>query len=328
MFARPYEIFLTVCVTKSFTKAAQRLNISQSAVSQSILGLEKELGFELFDRTTRPLRLTEEAAVLENELSFQLENFAQTIGTLKTKNFIRPALRVAMVESMAYLMAPELFKSMLGRCSKVLLYSGLTNDLVAKLVTGEVDYAIVSDYAPVDARLERLNIFSEPQVLVLPKELASQSESWDLASLQVCGVPFVRYTLNTASNRQSLEVLSDFESHMPNRMQVDSNRLVFKLVEAGMAWSISQPVSLLAEGESIFERISALPLNVKPAATRTLRVVSRKGQSNIWLRALRDLCQEVFKRDIIPAIERIIPWAASEMSVSAESEIRQNARVR
>lgn len=319
MFSRPYEIFMMVSATKSFTKAAQRLGISQSAVSQSILGLEKELGFELFERSTRPLKLTEEALVLQNELHFQLENFSQTIGTLKTKNYIRPILRVAMVESMAYLMAPTLFETMLRKCSKVLLYSGLTNDLMQKLLLGETDYAVISDYAPVEERIQRLNIFSEPQVLVLPKALSEKKSAWDLAGLQVCGIPFVRYTLNTATNKQSLEVLSDYESFMPNRMQVDSNRIVFSLVEAGMAWSISQPISLLAEGESIFERVAVVPLNVQPAALRTLRVVCRKGNPTLWLEAIRDTCQAYLKSDILPKVREHIPWAADQITFSNEN---------
>jgi LysR family glycine cleavage system transcriptional activator len=48
----------------SFTKAAERLNVDQSAVSHRAKSLEDALGYTLFDRTTRSLRLTEIGEIL------------------------------------------------------------------------------------------------------------------------------------------------------------------------------------------------------------------------------------------------------------------------
>jgi LysR family glycine cleavage system transcriptional activator len=48
----------------SFTKAAERLSVDQSAVSHRIRSLEDALGHTLFDRTTRQLRLTEIGEIL------------------------------------------------------------------------------------------------------------------------------------------------------------------------------------------------------------------------------------------------------------------------
>ena len=48
----------------SFTKAAERLNVDQSAVSHRAKSLEEALGHTLFDRTTRQLRLTEIGEIL------------------------------------------------------------------------------------------------------------------------------------------------------------------------------------------------------------------------------------------------------------------------
>lgn len=49
---------------RSFTKAAERLNVDQSAVSHRAKALEEALGYTLFDRTTRSLRLTERGKIL------------------------------------------------------------------------------------------------------------------------------------------------------------------------------------------------------------------------------------------------------------------------
>ncbi|AQW85440.1 transcriptional regulator, LysR family [Campylobacter pinnipediorum subsp. caledonicus] len=50
MNIRQMEFVLQVAISKSFTKAAEKLNVSQPSLSQSVLKLENELGTELFDR--------------------------------------------------------------------------------------------------------------------------------------------------------------------------------------------------------------------------------------------------------------------------------------
>mgnify|MGYP003337658953 FL=1 len=50
---RQLRYALSVWRERSFSKAAERLNVSQPSVSEQIRGLEQELGFELFRRTGR-----------------------------------------------------------------------------------------------------------------------------------------------------------------------------------------------------------------------------------------------------------------------------------
>lgn len=52
------QAFLAVVEHRTVRKAAQVLDVTPSAVSQSIVGLERSLGVELFNRDARPLRLT------------------------------------------------------------------------------------------------------------------------------------------------------------------------------------------------------------------------------------------------------------------------------
>ena len=54
-----YEIFLKVCETGSFTKAAEALNYTQSGISQMMAGLEEELGVHLFARAKKVGVLTD-----------------------------------------------------------------------------------------------------------------------------------------------------------------------------------------------------------------------------------------------------------------------------
>lgn len=59
MLLRQIKYFVTVVDTGSFTEAAEECFISQSAIFQQILSLEKELGVQLLVRSTRRFTLTE-----------------------------------------------------------------------------------------------------------------------------------------------------------------------------------------------------------------------------------------------------------------------------
>ena len=61
---RSLEIFYWVSQLESFSKAAERLNTTQPAVSQRIAALEAELKTRLFARTSRSISLTEKGRVL------------------------------------------------------------------------------------------------------------------------------------------------------------------------------------------------------------------------------------------------------------------------
>ena len=59
--------FIGVAEYQSFTKAAASYYITQTAITQQIRALENHLGVQLFDRNTRPVRLTPEGSVFLRE---------------------------------------------------------------------------------------------------------------------------------------------------------------------------------------------------------------------------------------------------------------------
>ena len=68
-----YEIFLKVCETGSFSKAAEALNYTQSGISQMMAGLEEELGVQLFARVKRGVSLTDPYIGKAGEISCEPE---------------------------------------------------------------------------------------------------------------------------------------------------------------------------------------------------------------------------------------------------------------
>lgn len=77
------KYFLAVAEEKSFSRAAERLHISQPPLSQQIMKLESELGVRLFTRTTRTFELTVAGKALMGEASDLLGKMRMTIDTIR-----------------------------------------------------------------------------------------------------------------------------------------------------------------------------------------------------------------------------------------------------
>ena len=77
------KYFLAVAEEKSFSRAAERLHISQPPLSQQIMKLESELGVRLFARTTRTFELTVAGKALMSEASDLLGKMRMTIDTIR-----------------------------------------------------------------------------------------------------------------------------------------------------------------------------------------------------------------------------------------------------
>jgi DNA-binding transcriptional LysR family regulator len=90
--------FAVVAEERSFTRAAVRLGVSQSALSHSMRGLERRLGLQLLARTTRSVSPTAAGAALLRDLAPALERIEQSLAETK-KLRERPAGRIRLVSS-------------------------------------------------------------------------------------------------------------------------------------------------------------------------------------------------------------------------------------
>lgn len=74
--------FVAVARERSFTRAAAQMGVSQSALSQTVRGLEERLGLRLLTRTTRSVSPTEAGNRLFNTLAPRFEDIAQELAAL------------------------------------------------------------------------------------------------------------------------------------------------------------------------------------------------------------------------------------------------------
>lgn len=134
--------FATVAAERSFTRAAARLNVSQSALSHAMRGLEKRLGVQLLARTTRSVSPTAAGAALLQELVPALERIDKAVAEARHQQE-RPAgrLRIIVPRTVTEMVILPKLAEFAKRYPDIILEVTHSNDPV-DLVAGEYDAGV------------------------------------------------------------------------------------------------------------------------------------------------------------------------------------------
>lgn len=134
--------FTVVAKHMSFTKAAEDLCITQSAVSHRIRCLEQELGFPLFHRLTRKIILTEEGKTLYGALDASLKQIHETIRNIQEAE-LQGDLVIACAPSIAGCWLLPLLPEFQHEHPNISLHIRSGNDLISyENEEGNADVAI------------------------------------------------------------------------------------------------------------------------------------------------------------------------------------------
>ena len=105
---RHLKYFVAVAQERSFTRAAERLYISQPPLSRQIQQLEEELGLKLLDREARPLALTEAGRFFHGRAVRMLEQLDETIAMTRRLSQVDRRLVIGFVPSTMYGALPRI----------------------------------------------------------------------------------------------------------------------------------------------------------------------------------------------------------------------------
>ncbi|MET8797434.1 LysR substrate-binding domain-containing protein [Nocardia sp. NPDC004568] len=173
MELRQLEYFVAVAEEQNFTRAAQRVHISQSGVSAQIRALEKELGAELFDRSARTATLTVAGkAALEHARTAldAAEAVTQAVG--EVTDLIRGRLTVGMVVGCT---VTPLFDALADfhRAHpgvEISLLEDNSDRLAEAVRAGALDVALIGTATAEPDGLEALPLLREELVAAVPRE--------------------------------------------------------------------------------------------------------------------------------------------------------------
>lgn len=236
---------IKIAEEQNITKAAEKLYVTQSALSQNLRNLEKELDFQIFDRETSPLILTEAGKYFiewakrvvysENEMRHQLLNLSRTQNRV---------LRIGISPQKSINIFPKVLKNfyeMQPGC-KVILEEHPSDVLLDMLEMNEIDilfdvqHSECVEYEFVPIAEERIHI-AVPSTMDI--KIESKEEDYPVAELSdVMKKPFI-----SLSEKQYLgkvvKHLYELTECIPNIvMECRSAEMALQMVEIGLGVTV------------------------------------------------------------------------------------------
>ncbi|WP_306337140.1 LysR family transcriptional regulator, partial [Streptomyces sp. KL118A] len=190
MELRQLSYFVTVADELHFGRAAERLHIVQSAVSQQIRRLERELGAELFDRSPRHVRLTGAGERLLPEARTVLAAAERARAAVAPPVGLRLATSTGLGEHLDRVLAEFAVRA---PGVPVELVSGGARERLEQVVDGRVDAAFVRSAGPAPGAepvpgVRIVPLWDDPLVAVLPAA-HPLAEGPDVALGDLAGLP-------------------------------------------------------------------------------------------------------------------------------------------
>src|ERR1700722_18256546 len=273
---RQLRAFLAVARRGSFTRAAEDVALSQSAVSLSVRQLEDELGLKLLDRTTRQVQLTAIGSTLVATGSRLIDELDATLRELRDiGEQHRGRVVMACVPAVARSLMPKCVVYCATKWPSISLSidDSAASEVIRKVARGEVEFGIASGEIA-SAGLLVQPLMDDPFRLVCRRDdplAAKHSLRWT----QLIGRRLVMLD-NTSGSRQVIEAaLSSTGTQVEVFLELAQPSSVLGMVESGVGIAI---VPQLAAPRSDDAVLATLRL-VRPAVNRTILLLRRRDRS-------------------------------------------------
>jgi LysR family hydrogen peroxide-inducible transcriptional activator len=179
---------LAIAEHKNFTKAAEKCFVTQPTLSTQIQKLEDELNILIFDRSKKPIELTD----VGRKIVFQAKNIVNESDRMQDivdqqKGFIGGEFKIGIIPTVMPTLLPMFLKAFIKKYPKVKLKIEelTTEDIITKIKVGHLDAAIVSTPLENENIKERV-LFYEPFVAYIPdNHRLSAKKKIDVSDLEI-----------------------------------------------------------------------------------------------------------------------------------------------
>lgn len=267
------KTFIAVCKHGTFAAAADRIGLTQSAVSSQIKRLEQSLGFALFDRTGRSATLNASGQTTLSRAEEICALYAK-LGDVPDDGSTRGLLRIGAIASTQSTLLARALGRLRAACPMVRVHvsPGVSMRLMDDLDAGKIDAAVI--IRPPFGLLPELTwtaLVHEPFVLVVPDSI--KGRNWrELVQAQ----PFLRYDRASFGGRMVEGFLRREGLSVNEAIEVDEISGLVHLASQGLGVSLIPMVEahlplppnlrVISLGETTFYREIGL-LQRKPRAT-------------------------------------------------------------
>jgi LysR family hydrogen peroxide-inducible transcriptional activator len=274
---------LAVAEHKNFTKAAQNCHVTQPTLSMQVQKLEEELNVQIFDRTKKPIELTNVGKKIVNQaknIIAEADRIADIVD--QEKGFIGGEFKLGIIPTVMPTLLPMFLKTYVKRYPKVKLkIEELTTDeIINRLEDGNLDAAIAASPLNVDNIKERV-LYYEPFVgYISPNHRLKIKTEIDTSDLDINdililedGHCFRQGVINLCKIKKEQE-LDNFQ------LESGSIEMLVKLVNEGMGMTLLPYLNTLDLKDNEKENLRFF---VNPSPAREVSLLYNKNELKIQI---------------------------------------------
>lgn len=281
------KAFTTVARLRSFTEAAERLHLTQPAISKRISALEQQLGCRLFDRIGRGISLTEAGRALLPRAEAILRSVTDTeLALSNLSGEVSGHLRLATSHHIGLHHLPQILKAFTQQHPLVKLQLDFVDSdaAYADVLRGEAELAVITLRPDQPAGIRALPLWDDPlSFVVAPDHALASAGNVSLAQLG----EFPAILPDPTTHTTQLVRLLFKQADCPLQISMATNFLetIKMMVSIGLGWS-TLPDTM------VDEQLQRLPL-ADTQLSRTLGCIhhSQRTLSNAAQAFIRTLQQ-------------------------------------
>ena len=270
------EVFLSVAREGRFSRAAEKLHRTQSAVSQSIRKLEDEIGEPLFDRSSRDGLLTDAGHVLQEyaERLLNLRNDAQE-ALVELRELHKGKLAIAANEFTALYLLPVLAEfRRLHPMIKVTVQRALGSHIPDDVLRHNSELGVLT-YDPQESQLHSVVVYLDELIFVVPPSHPLAGER-QVSIRQLGAESFVAHIVSSPYREKVIQTFKRHKTPLHMDIELPTLQAIKRFVAMGNGVALLPEISVeneLARGELVRIPVRELQLH------RKLRLVYRKSAS-------------------------------------------------
>jgi DNA-binding transcriptional LysR family regulator len=303
------EIFVMTVELGGMSQCATHLQVTQSAVSQTIIKLEVGIGAPLFDRSMRPMRLTASGKSLFAHGQALIGHARSAYDAVREgANLPISSITVAMSFSLANLLTAPILRQLRERADRWNIRSGISMEHQGEFLARDIDMLISGSFNLEHRGLLDLHpVFEERFILVMPAQYTDAVE----LPLQLPPMPLIRFSRLTGMGQQIEQQIVRMKLRLPQVIEVESSHQQLALVAAGVGWAITTPACLAVVPE-LHASLRPEPIT-KGRFSRRVQVVSRSGELSDIPRLTAALCQKALRDEIFLKMLESFPWIEQQL---------------
>jgi DNA-binding transcriptional LysR family regulator len=267
-----YRIFYTVVKERSFSRAAEQLNLSPSAVSHAVAKLEEEFGFPLLVRARRAVTLSDSGAqvfaYIQDLLNIS-DLLDKRVSQIKGAGF--GTVRLGLIDSVAVKWLPGIMAAYRALCPEVRVQAreNTYDKLIAAVTARELDMAIVSHSSirAVSAPLQFIPLYEDRLLCVSPKGFTPRNPGF-ITPEELDGLDLI---LPLGGNEADVNTYLESQGlHLKEYCSAITNSSLVSMVRSGFGHAVDATLSFYSAGD--LEDLNVLP--IVPFGSRTLGIIT------------------------------------------------------